>query len=135
MERGDKRMTSYGFSKTVDMPYEKAVEKATEELKKEGFGVLTTIDVKEKFKEKLGIDFKKYVILGACNPPFAHQALQVEEDIGLLLPCNVVVYERDGKSGVAFIKPTIAMGMIDNSELRKIAEEVEKKLKRVFDTL
>ncbi|MEX2189140.1 MAG: DUF302 domain-containing protein, partial [Bacteroidota bacterium] len=82
----------YGFSKTVNLSFDQTVEKVTEELKKEGFGVLTTIDVKETLKKKLDVDFKRYTILGACNPPFAHKALQAEEEIGLLLPCNVIVY-------------------------------------------
>ena len=88
----------YGFAKTIDIAYEAAVSKVTEELKKEGFGVLTTIDVKDTLKKKLDVDFTRYVILGACNPPFAYQALQVEEEIGLLLPCNVIVYEKAGKT-------------------------------------
>jgi len=87
----------YGFSKTIDLPYEQAIEKVTAELKKEGFGVLTFIDVKETLKQKINVDFKKYAILGACNPPIAHRALQEEEEIGLLLPCNVIVYEKDSK--------------------------------------
>jgi uncharacterized protein (DUF302 family) len=128
-------MIKYGFTKTIDESYENVVQKATDELKKEGFGVLTSIDIKEKFKEKLGIEFKKYIILGACNPPSAHRALQSEEDIGLLLPCNVAVYEKDGKTAVAIIKPTIAMEMIQNTDLKEIAVEIEKKLERVFNAL
>jgi uncharacterized protein (DUF302 family) len=128
-------MIDYGFTKTIDESYENVVQKATDELRKEGFGVLTSIDIKEKFKEKLGIDFKKYIILGACNPPSAHRALQSEEDIGLLLPCNVAVYEKDGKTAVAIIKPTVAMEMIQNTDLKEIAVEIEKKLQRVFNAL
>ena len=104
----------------------------TEGLKKEGFGILTRIDVQEKFKEKLGIDFKKYVILGVCNPASAHKAIVAEENIGLMLPCNVIVYEKEDKTVVSIIKPTVAMRMIENEELKQIATQVETKLKNVF---
>jgi len=117
------------------MPFEQAFEVTTQAMKKEGFGVLTRIDIKEKLKEKLGIDFKKYVILGACNPPLAYEALLKEENIGLLLPCNVVVYEKGEKTVVAIIKPTEAMKMVQNEELRQVATEAEAKLKRAFDSL
>jgi uncharacterized protein (DUF302 family) len=125
-------MIAYGFSKQVDTSFEKAVEDVTAKLKEQGFGILTTIDVKAKFKEKLGIDFKKYVILGACNPASAHKAIVAEENIGLLLPCNVIVYEKDGKTVVSIIKPTVAMQMIGNPQLRAIAETVEAKLASVI---
>ncbi|UCD86153.1 MAG: DUF302 domain-containing protein [Deltaproteobacteria bacterium] len=125
----------YGFTKEIDRPFEETVDVVTEVLKKEGFGILTTIDVKEKFKEKLGIDFKKYVILGACHPPSAHQAILAEENIGLMLPCNVIVYEKGNKTVVSIIRPMAAMQMIDNEGLKQIAEDVEKKLKNVFDTM
>ncbi len=128
-------MITYGFKKEVDLPFSQAVELVTEELKKKGFGILTKIDVKEKFKEKLGIDFKNYVILGACNPALAHKAIEAEEDIGLLLPCNVVLYEKDGKTVLDIIKPSTAMGMIENETLGQIAAEVEAKLKKVYDAL
>ena len=128
-------MISYGFRKKIDLPFDKAVEAVTEELKKQGFGILTRIDVKEKFKEKLGIDFKNYVILGACNPPLAHKAILVEEDVGLLLPCNVIVYEGENKTVVSIIRPATAMGMIENEALKQIAVEVEEKLKQVFDSV
>jgi len=128
-------MISYGFRKEIDLPFEKAEEVVTEELKKEGFGILTKIDVREKFKEKLGIEFKKYVILGACNPPYAHKAILTEEDIGLMLPCNVVIYEKEGKTILSVIKPSTAMGMIENEGLKQIAFEVESKLKQVFDSV
>ena len=126
-------MISYGFRKEIELPFDQAVAVVTEELKKKGFGIMTKIDVKEKFKEKLGIDFKNYVILGACNPPLAHAAILAEEDIGLLLPCNVVVYEKGDKTVVDIIKPSTAMGMIDNQVLKGIATEVEAKLKEVLD--
>ena len=128
-------MINYGFTKELDLPFEKAKERVTEELKKEGFGILTEINVKEKLREKLGIDFKKYVILGACNPANAHKAILAEENIGLMLPCNVIVYEKGHKTVLSIIKPTMAMGMIDNNALRTIAEEVEAKLKKVFNSV
>lgn len=128
-------MINYGFVKELETPFDEAVAAVTEALKKEGFGVLTTIDVRAKFKEKLNVDFRKYVILGACNPPNAFRAIKAEENIGLLLPCNVIVYDKGGRTGVAIIRPTVAMGMIDNPELRPLALEVEGKLERVFDSL
>jgi uncharacterized protein (DUF302 family) len=128
-------MISYGFRKEIDLPFEKAEEVVTEELKKEGFGILTKIDVREKFKEKLGIEFKNYVILGACNPTYAHKAILSEEDIGLMLPCNVVIYENEGKTILSVIKPSTAMGMLENEPLKRIAQEVESKLKQVFDSV
>ena len=128
-------MIDYGFTKEVDMPFEEAIEVVAEELKKEGFGILTKIDVKDKFKEKLDIDFKDYVILGACHPASGHKAILAEENIGLMLPCNVVVYEKGKKAAISIIKPTAAMGMVVNKELRQIAEEVEAKLKKVFDSI
>ena len=128
-------MINYGFSKIIDEPFESVLKRIREELQKEGFGILTSIDVREKFKEKLGIDFKKYIILGACNPPSAHKAIQYEENIGLMLPCNVVVYDKDGKTGVSIIKPTIAMQMIDNQKLGEIATTIEQKLRKVFEKI
>ena len=128
-------MINYGFTKEIDTSFDEAVENATNELKKEGFGILTQINVTEKFKEKIGIDFKKYIILGACNPPSAHKAILVEENIGLMLPCNVVIYERQEKTVVSMIKPTVAMKMIGNVELDQIAATIEKKLKSVFDSI
>ncbi len=123
----------YGFSKTVDLSYDEAVVKVTDELKKEGFGVLTTIDVKETLKKKINVDFKRYIILGACNPPFAHQALQAEEEIGLLLPCNVVVYEKGDKTVVSAFDPMTMLKIIDNPGVKSVAAEVQSKLKRVIE--
>jgi len=128
-------MINYGFTKELSIPFEEAIEVVAQELKKEGFGILTKIDVKEKFKEKLGIDFKKYVILGACNPSNAHQALLAEQNIGLMLPCNVIVYEKDDKTVISIIRPTVAMEMINNEELKKIAVHVETQLKKAFDSI
>lgn len=122
---------SYGISKTVSLPFDAAVEKATAELQKEGFGVLTTIDVKETLKKKLNIDFKQYKILGACNPPFAHKALEAEEEIGLLLPCNMIVYEKGGKSVVAAFDPISMSKVMDNPAVQPIAEEMKRRLERV----
>ena len=123
---------SYGFSKIVDLPFDATVEKVTAELQKEGFGVLTTIDVQETLKKKLNVDFKKYKILGACNPPFAHKALQAEEEIGLLLPCNVVVYEKEGKSVVAAFDPMSMSRVMENPAVEPIAEEMKRRLERVI---
>jgi uncharacterized protein (DUF302 family) len=128
-------MIHYGFTKELDIPYETVIELAKEALKKEGFGILTEIDVKEKMKEKLGLDMRKYIILGACNPPNAYKAILAEENIGLMLPCNVIVYERGSKTVLSVIRPTIAMKMIDNVELQKLAEEVEGQLKKAFDAI
>jgi uncharacterized protein (DUF302 family) len=122
----------YGFSKTVDLTYEQAIEKVTEELKKEGFGVLTTIDVKDTLKKKLNVDFPRYAILGACNPLFAYESLQVEEDLGLLLPCNVVVYEKEGKTTVSVFDPTVMTKIIDNQNMVPVAQQVKEKLQRAL---
>lgn len=122
----------YGFSKTVDMSYEQAIEKVTEELKKEGFGVLTSIDVKETLKQKINVDFKKYIILGACNPPIAHRALQAEEELGLLLPCNVIVYEKDDKTRVSIFDPMVMTWLMENDDMKPIATEVQERLQRVL---
>jgi uncharacterized protein (DUF302 family) len=127
--------TSYGISKTVSLPYERAVERVTEELQKEGFGVLTTIDVRETLKKKIGVDFEKYVILGACNPPLAHKALLAEEQIGLLLPCNVIVYEKEGNTVVAAFDPMAMTTMVGNVALNSVAEEVGRKLRRVLNAI
>jgi len=125
----------YGFSKVVEKPFEDVLNETKDELVNEGFGILTTINVKEKFKEKLGIDYRNYVILGACNPPSAYKAIESEENIGLILPCNVIVYEKGGNTVVSVIKPTVAMQMIDNKALNEIAVVIETKLKSVFDRI
>ena len=122
----------YGFSKETTYSFEQAVDKVTEELKKEGFGVLTSIDVKDTLKKKINVDFKKYTILGACNPPLAHQALQVEEELGLLLPCNIVVYEKEEKTVISVFDPNVMAHLIDNPEMKPVAEEVKKKLQKVL---
>jgi len=125
----------YGFSKTVDLSYEDLVEKVIGELKKEGFGILTEIDVKDTLKNKIDVDFKKYIILGACNPTLAHKALQTEEEIGLLLPCNVIVYEKDGKSVVSIFDPVLMTKIVSNENINPIADEVKEKLLRVFESV
>jgi uncharacterized protein (DUF302 family) len=126
----------YFFKTTIDVPYEQAVEEVREALAEEGFGVLTEIDVKATLKEKLDVDFKPYIILGACNPPLAYKTLQVEEQIGLMLPCNVVVQEAaDGRSIVAALNPLVAMQSVGNPELEPTANEVTEKLRRVIQTL
>jgi len=128
-------MINYGFTKELNIPYETIVEQIKEALKKEGFGILTQIDIQKKMKEKLGVDINKYIILGACNPPNAYQAILAEENIGLMLPCNVIVYEKGGKTVLSVIRPMVAMQMIDNEELRKIAPVVEAQLKKAFDSI
>ena len=126
----------YYFSKTVTSSFDETVAKVTAELNKEGFGVLTDIDVKKALKEKLDVDFKRYRILGACNPAFAHKALQVEDKIGTMLPCNVIVQEISaGVVEVAAIDPIASMQAIDNAKLRSVAEQVQAKLKRVIAAL
>ena len=128
------KLGEYAFSTVLDTSYEEAISKVTDALKKEGFGVLTEIDVKATLKKKLDKDFRKYVIVGACNPQYAHRSLQADLDVGLLLPCNVIVYETDDqKAYISAINPVSALGVIKNEELRKIAEEVSTKLKRVID--
>lgn len=127
---------SYHFSKKLDLSYDEAIARATEELKKEGFGILTEIDVKEALKKKLDVDFRKYKILGACNPSYAYKALQAEDKIGTMLPCNVIVQETDdGKVEVSAIDPKASMQAIDNPSLGDIANEVREKLKKVIDNL
>jgi uncharacterized protein (DUF302 family) len=125
----------YGFTKTTDYSFEQAIEKVTEELKKEGFGVLTTIDVKDTLKKKIDVDFKKYTILGACNPKLAHSALQVEEELGLLLPCNVIVYEKNDKTVVSIFDPRVMTIVIENPEMKPVAEEVKNKLEKVLEAV
>jgi len=125
----------YGFTKTTDYTFEQAIEKVTEELRKEGFGVLTTIDIKHTLKKKIDVDFKKYTILGACNPKLAHGALQVEEELGLLLPCNVIVYEKNDKTVVSIFDPRVMTLVIENPEMKPVAEEVKNKLQRVLEAV
>jgi len=130
------KVKEYAFSTVLETSYEDAISRVTDALKEEGFGVLTEIDVKATLKKKLDREFRKYVILGACNPPYAHRSLQADLDVGLLLPCNVIVYETDDKKAyVSAINPVSALEVIHNEELRKIAEEVSAKLKRVIERI
>jgi len=127
---------SYYFSATLNTSFDEAILKVTDELKKEGFGILTEIDVKEAVKKKLNKDFRKYKILGACNPPFAYKALLAEDKIGTMLPCNVIVQETsDGKVEVAAIDPVASMQAVENRALEEIGIEVQGKLKKVIDSL
>lgn len=125
----------YSYKKQIKLSFVEAVEKAKKVLAEAGFGILTKINVKTTLKNKLDIDCDNYMILGACNPPNAYKALQVEKEIGLLLPCNVIVYEDDNKIFVATILPTIAMGMVENHDLMEVAQMVEKKLKIAIDNI
>jgi uncharacterized protein (DUF302 family) len=128
--------TNYGIRVELAVGYEQAIEKVTAALKGEGFGVLTTIDVKQTMKAKLDVDFRKYTILGACNPPIAHKALSAEPEIGLLLPCNVIVYESGpGRSVVASVAPLVTLGRVGNEALAPLGIEVDAKLRRVMASL
>lgn len=127
---------SYYFSKKLHVTFEKAMSRVTEELRLEGFGILTEIDVTETLKRKLDVDFPNYTILGACNPPFAYRALQAEPKIGLMLPCNVVIRElADGEIEVSAVDPLASMQAIQNEELQSIAREIQEKLKKAIDKL
>ena len=126
--------TRYGIGTVVALPYDRAVERTREELTKEGFGVLTEIDVRATMKKKLDVEFRPYIILGACNPPLAYQALSAERDIGLLLPCNVIVYAGDEPrtSTVAAMDPVTALALTGNESIKPVAEEVRARLERVL---
>lgn len=127
---------NYYFNKTLKEDFDSVIEKVTEELKKEGFGILTEIDVRETLKKKLDVDFKKYRILGACNPPFAHKALEAEDKIGTMLPCNVIVQEiSKGIVEVAAVNPMASMQAVENEKLMKIAQEITSKLENVIGKL
>ena len=125
----------YNYKKSTSLGYADAIAKVKDELKKEGFGVLTEIDVKQTLKTKLNVDFDDYIILGACNPPLAYQALTAEIDIGVLLPCNVIVYVKGEKTFVSAILPTVQLGKVGNPKLLPIADQVESKLKKVVDAV
>jgi uncharacterized protein (DUF302 family) len=128
---GGNRM--YGYKREVKCGYPEAVTKIKEELKKEGFGVLSEIDVKDTLKKKLNVDFDNYVILGACNPPFAYQALQVMKDVGLMMPCNVVVFSDQDRTYVAAALPTVLLGLVQKNQLKGLADQIEAKLKKAVD--
>ena len=129
--------TPYGISTSVPLSYEQAVARTKEELAKEGFGVLSEIDVSATLQKKLNVDFRPYIILGACNPPLAHRALTAEQDIGLLLPCNVVVYAADeeGRSVVAAMDPVAALGLTGNRSIEPVAHDVKQRLQRALTAL
>ena len=127
---------SYYLGTTIDLPFDDAISRAREALKAEGFGVITEIDIKDTLRNKIGVDFRRYTILGACNPKLAHEALQLEDKVGTMLPCNVVVQEVDaGRTEVAAIDPVASMQAIDNPKLHEAAETVRAKLQRVVDSL
>ena len=126
----------YYFEKTLNCSFEEAVKRVTEELKKEGFGVLTKINIHEKLKEKLGVDFRKYRILGACNPAFAYKALQEEDKIGTMLPCNVIVQQiSETQTEVAAVDPMASMQSVENEKLAGVANEVKQKLQQVISNV
>ena len=127
--------TSYGFGTTLPVPYEEAIPRVKEALKAEGFGVLTEIDVRQTLREKLGAEMEPYIILGACNPSLAHRALEQEPDIGLLLPCNIVVRTEGQGSRVEVADPQVMLGIVGNKELNAVAEEAQKRLQRVVVSL
>ncbi len=125
----------HGARVVTKLPYEKAIEKVTDALKSEGFGVLTEIDVQATLKQKLDVEFRRYVILGACNPQLANQALNAEIEVGLLLPCNVIVYEQNGGSVVAIVDPISMLRIMGNPKLDPIAAEAQERLNRVIETM
>jgi uncharacterized protein (DUF302 family) len=131
----ENHMAKLGFQSTLNLPYERALEKVTEALKAEGFGILTSIDVKETMKKKLDVDFRKYTILGACNPPLAHKSLTSRPDVGLLLPCNVIVYEEGDATVVNIIDPMSMTNFIQDPALDEVAEEARQRLRRVSEAI
>ncbi len=135
-ETNTSQTSSYGFGTTLDLPFDEAVERTREALKAEGFGVLSTTDVRQTMKEKLDVDFEPYVILGACNPQLAHRALAAEHELGLLLPCNVIVHEHEGKGAVSIVDPAQMLGVVgENPELAAVAQEAGERLRRVVTAL
>jgi len=128
-------MVGYGISKEVDLPFEQAVGKVREALSENGFGVLTEIDAKATLKKKLDVEFEDYLILGACNPPFAYKALSTEREVGLLMPCNVIIYRDGDATRVSAIRPTVAWGMVESPGLADVTAEVEAKLRKVVESV
>lgn len=128
-------MSELGFTSTINLPYEATLEKVTEALKAEGFGVLTNIDVKETMKKKLDVNFRKYSILGACNPPLAYKALTAKPEVGLLLPCNVIVYEEGNATVVNIVDPLSMLNLIQDPTLESVAAEARQRLKRVSEAI
>jgi uncharacterized protein (DUF302 family) len=125
--------TGYTLNQTTPLPYDDAVERVRAELKTEGFGVLCEIDVQTTMREKLGVEGEPYLILGACNPPLAHQALKAEPDLGVLLPCNIVVYRRDGETHISAVDPERMLSIVENGELASVATEVRRRLRAVVE--
>jgi uncharacterized protein (DUF302 family) len=125
----------YAFRTTLELPHAKALDRVIAALKEEGFGVLTSVDVKQTFKERLGVDFRDYTIIGACSPPLSNKALNADLEAGLVLPCNVIVYERDGKSAVAIADPVVMIGTLQNPALDPVAREARERLQRVISRL
>jgi uncharacterized protein (DUF302 family) len=125
--------SGYTLNETTSAPFAEAVERVRGELAAEGFGVLCDIDVRATLQTKIGVEIEPYVILGACNPPLAHQALEAEPELGVLLPCNVVVYERDGKTHIAAIDPERMLSIVDNDDLAPVAAEVRRRLARIVE--
>jgi len=123
----------YGYSRETKLDFDETVARVREELQKEGFGIITEIDMKGTLKKKIGADIEDYIILGACNPPSAYKSIQAEKEIGLMLPCNVIVYVQDGKTHASAILPKTAMGMIQNPVLLDVADHIEGKLRSVID--
>ncbi len=126
---------NYGYNKKTSYTFNDAIEKTKQALKQEGFGVLTEIDIKKTLKEKINVELDNYMILGACHPPSAYRSIQSEIEIGLMLPCNVIVYQKSNEVYVSAIKPSVAMGMIENNTLGEVASDIESRLKKVIDTL
>jgi len=126
---------SYGYKKQVSLPFNEAVEKTRQALAREGFGVLTEIDVKATLKKKLNADFEDYLIMGACNPPLAYQVLQVIKDAGLMMPCNVIVFTENGRTFVEAAMPSVLVTLLQNDQLRSTAEKAEAGLKRAIDSI
>lgn len=129
------KTANYGYRKKVKATFIEAIEQTKQALKNDGFGVLTEIDIKNTLKNKLNVDMENYTILGACHPPSAYQSIQSEIEIGLILPCNVIVYQKNDAVFVSAIMPTVAMGMIENNKLETVALDIEKRLKLVIDSL
>ncbi len=125
----------YGYKKQINLPYDKAVAKVREELSKEGFGVITEIDVKGLLKKKLNVEYEDYIILGACNPPFSYQALQTVKDVGLMMPCNVIVFTDKGQTFVEAAMPTMLMNLVQNDKLKPLAEQIEAKLIKAVNNI
>jgi len=128
-------MIDYGFYKELNLSFEEIMKQIPEKVKEQGFGIVSKIDMREKFQEKLGIEFRQYTILGLCDPSSALQAVKTEENIGLMLPCNMIVFEKGDKTAVSIIKPSVAMSVIENEKLESISRDVEERLKQVFKSI